>query len=131
MEERATAIEVISMAVPATPVTPEPPVTLSTHDSAGRLARWLAAGGLLAALLAVAVIGIGYAVGGADAVEDTWVGWTGVGAIYAALAASALAFLTGGTLTVRRGTARGLWLPLLVFPGLALLLILGELFWWE
>lgn len=107
-----------------------------THDAGDHsvLARWTVA--LAEAAWAVIVAGLlllagGYLIGGADAVEDTWIGWTTALSIYAGLLTAAVAFVGAMIVRIQRDTWRWLWLPLATLPTLVVLLALGEAFWWE
>ena len=68
------------------------------------------------------LLGIAVLVGGADAVEDTWVGSLGVDVVCLGLRASAIAFAAALWVRVRHESWTRLWLPLAVFPALATLL---------
>ena len=72
-----------------------------------------------------------YAVGGWATIEDTWVGFVGVGSLLGGLAASLLAFVLAVIAKMKGERWRLLWLPQLLFPAIAVFLVLGELFWWE
>lgn len=98
------------------------------------LARWaVGLAEVAAGILAVgfAVFGIAYAVGGADATADNWVGILTVAALATGLMSSLLAFALAGVAKVRHDRWSLLWLPLTVFPALVAFLALGEAFWWE
>ena len=74
---------------------------------------------------------IAYAIGGADAIEDNWVGLLAMIALLGGLLASLAAFALAVVATVRHERWALLWLPLSVLPGLLAFLVLGEAFWWE
>lgn len=107
-----------------------------THDTGDHsvVARWavaLAEASWAVLVAGLLVLGGGYLFGGADAVEDTWIGWTGVLSVYASLLI-ALAALAGAVVAkIQHQTWRWLWLPLATLPTLVVLLALGEAFWWE
>ncbi|HXG75036.1 MAG TPA: hypothetical protein VNJ53_00550 [Gaiellaceae bacterium] len=84
-----------------------------------------------AVLAALALFGIAYAVGGEDATSDNWVGVLVALLGLGGLLGSAAAFVLAIVATREHGLRRALWLPLALFPALALLLVLGEAFWWE
>jgi hypothetical protein len=99
-----------------------------------RLARW--AVGLAAAVVVVlavsyAVFGVTWAIGGEDAVSDTFVaylaGFAVIGGLVAALAAFALAIVA----KVKHERWALLWLPLSVFPTLLAIVVLVEALWME
>jgi uncharacterized membrane protein len=98
-----------------------------------RLARWgvgIAAAAAVAMLASAAIFAVAYAVGGSGATEDNWVGFLALsllGGLVASLAAFALAL----TAKIQHEQWPMLWLPLVLFPALVALLVLGELFWWE
>ena len=115
------------------PLTHHVPIPLGSeprHDRQARLAVGLAAGAAAAIGGAVGLFGIAYAVGGADATADGWVGVLVVLLLFGGLVASLVG--CGLALEVRRRERWGpLWLPLLLFPTLIVLLVIGEAFWWE
>jgi hypothetical protein len=100
----------------------------------GRLARWaIGLGGAAVGLaaLAIGVYGVGYAVGGEDAVSDNWVGMLSAGSYFGAVGVSLAAFALGVTAKIRHDHSPLLWLPLAVLPALVAFVVLGEAFWWE
>lgn len=100
----------------------------------GRLARWaIGFGGAAIALTALAIgtYAVGYAVGGEDAVSDTWVGMLSAGSYFGAVGMSLAAFVLGVTAKVKHDHSPLLWLPLAVLPALVAFVVLGEAFWWE
>ena len=107
---------------------------LPTGADHTRLARW--AVGLAEAAVAVVaagavLLGIGWLVGGSDAVEDTWIGATTAAALYAGLLTSLAGFGLAVFATAKHEAWRLLWLPLAVLPAFVVLLLIGEAFWWE
>lgn len=87
------------------------------------------------ATLVVVVIGISYtiffvalAVGGDEAVSDTFVGAQAGVSLLGGLAVSLVAMALAIVARVRHDRGRLLWLPLSVFPTLLTLVILAELF---
>jgi hypothetical protein len=74
---------------------------------------------------------VAYAIGGWDAIEDTWVGFLGVVSLLGGLLASLAAFALAVVAKVKHERWSLLWLPLSVFPALFAFLVLGEAFWWE
>ena len=107
---------------------------LGRWSSHPRLARWAVA---IAALVAVAIVVsfavfvVAYAVGGWAAIDDTWAGFIVVVSLLGGLVASLLAFVLAVIARVKQARWRLLWLSLLLFPAIAVFLVLGELFWWE
>jgi hypothetical protein len=77
------------------------------------------------------IFAVAYAIGGSDAIEDTWVGFLGVVALLGGLLASLAAFALAVVAKVKHERWTLLWLPLSVFPALLAFLVLGEAFWWE
>lgn len=95
------------------------------------LTRWavrLAAGVVVADVVAYSIVGAAYAVNGDAGISDNWVGMTGAVALLGGLAVSLVAFLMA--LAARLGHARHrlLWLPLAVFPVLLVGTVLLEAF---
>jgi hypothetical protein len=100
----------------------------------GRLARWavwLAEAAVAVLVAGLAVLGVAYAVGGADAVEDSWGGYALAFSLYASLVVSFAAMLLGIVSRVRHESWMRLWLPLAVFPGLVVLVLVVEAFFIE
>jgi hypothetical protein len=99
-----------------------------------RLARW--AVGIATAVVVVlavsyAIFGVTWAIGGEDAVSDTFVGYLAgfavIGGLLASLAAFALAIVAKG----KHERWALLWLPLSVFPTLLAIVVLVEALWME
>lgn len=82
-------------------------------------------------MLAIALFTVAYAVGGADATEDNWVGYLVGVAVFGGLLASLGSFLLALVAGIRHERWAVLWLPMSVFPALMAFLVLGEAFWWE
>lgn len=98
------------------------------------MARWAVGLAELAIGVLVAVgvlLGVAGLTGGADAIEDTWVGMLGVAGIYASLVTAALAWLLAIGVRIKHEAWTWLWLPLATLPTMVVLLLLGELFIWE
>ena len=96
-----------------------------------RLGAWSVTLATLVALVvaaAYAVFGIALAVGGEDAVSDTWVGYLAGVALIAGLVVSLAAFAMAVVVKVRHESRRLLWLPLAVFPALLATVVLLEVF---
>ena len=114
------------------------PVRAAPSTGSGRprggVTRWavglsLVCGATVAA--SFAAIAIPYAVGAEGAVEDTWLGLLLALTAFAGLFGSVAAFVLAIVAGTRHERWRLLWLPLCVFPAIALFLVLGEAFWWE
>jgi len=110
------------------------PIHMGPDHAKSRLARW--AVGLAAAVVVVlavsyAIFGVTWAIGGEDAVSDTFVGYLAgfalIGGLVAALAASALAIVA----KVKHERWALLWLPLALFPTLLAIVVLVEALWME
>ena len=87
-------------------------------------------GGILIAL-ALGLFAVAYALGGAGATEDNWVGYLCAASLGAGFLTSLLAFAMAIVVAIKGYSVTLLWLPLALFPTLAVFLILGEAFWWE
>lgn len=98
------------------------------------MARWaigLAAFvAILDVIVSVAFI-IAYASNGTAGFSDNWLGALGAIAIYVGLLASLIAFSMAITVKIKHEKWVWIRLPLIVFPALLALLVLGELFWWH
>jgi hypothetical protein len=105
----------------------------SAHGQGGlaKLALGLALVVAGAVLVAAAIFAVAYAVGGADATEDNWVGFVAVVGLVGGLLASLVTFAVALGAWFRHERSRLLWLPLLLFPALLAFIVLGEAFWWE
>lgn len=105
----------------------------SSHDHT-TLARWaVGVAGVTAVVLVVAygILGLAWVIDGEEAVSDTWVGYLAGYALVGGLATSFGAFVTALVSRFRHDGDRWLWLPLALFPTLATLTVLAELFWLE
>jgi len=103
-------------------------------DGGTHLGRWAVrlAGGTLAVLVpAYAIFGVALATGGQDAISDNWVGALGAVTLLGGLAVSFAAFLMALTTRMRHREVKLLWVPLVLFPSLALVVAAAELFWME
>ena len=99
-----------------------------------RLARWATAlSAVSGVLLAVpiAAIAVAYAVGSADVVEDTWLGYSLGFASFAGLLGSLVACVLGVIAKTWRERGRLAWLSLAVFPAAMTFLVIGEVLWWD
>ena len=106
------------------------------HRSSGhtRPGRWAAAIAVVVAvviLVSFAIFAVAFALGGWAAVDDTWVGFIVAVSLQGGLVASLVAFVLAVVAKVKQEQWRLLWLPLLLFPAIAVFLLLGEVFWWE
>lgn len=98
----------------------------AVHSALARWAVGLAAG--VAGLVAVsyAVFGAMYAIGGWDAIEDTWVGYLGVWSLLGGMVVSLVAFVLAIVAVVKHEQWTLLRLPLAVFPVLFAIVMIGE-----
>jgi hypothetical protein len=116
------------------PISGQTPMSVGPAHLHTRLARWavgLAETAAVVLALGYGVLGVAYVIGGASAIEDTWVGFLTVGASYAGLVASFAGFALAVVAKAKHEAWSLLWLPLTLFPGLAVLLVLLEAFWME
>ncbi len=105
-----------------------------SFDGPAQLGRWavrLAVGTVAVLVPASTVVGVALATGGQDAISDNWVGYLGGFALIGGLAVSLMGFLMALASRLRRSGVRWLWLPLALFPTLALVVAAVELFWME
>ena len=102
-----------------------------THTQMARWALGLAELAIGVLVAAGVLLGVSWLVGGADAIEDTWVGMLSVAALYGSLLSAALAWLLAVGVRIKHEAWTWLWLPLATLPALVVLLLLGELFIWE
>lgn len=110
---------------------PTPAGLTRSHERLGSWSVTLAALVALVVPAAYAVFGVALAVGGEDAVSDTWVGYLAGIALIAGLVVSLAAFAMAVVVKVRHESRRLLWLPLTVFPVLLATVVLVEAFWME
>ena len=116
------------------PVLGRVPASAGSGEPHSRLARWAVG---LSTLFGVAIVasittfGIAYALGGASATEDNWVGYLVAGMAFTGLLGSLAALVLAIIAKIRRERWVLLWLPLSLFPTFFLFLVLGEAFWWE
>lgn len=103
----------------------------SAHSDRARRAVRRATAAATASAAALALFGLAYAVGGADATADNWVGILVVLALLGGVPASLAAFVLAVLAKVQHERWALLWLPLAVFPSLVAFVVLGEAFWWE
>jgi hypothetical protein len=108
-----------------------PTPRLGRASPRARWATWIAAAVAAAVVLAFAIFGIAYLVGGWEAINDTWVGIVMVAALIGGLLVSLIAFVLAVVSVIKHERWAPLWLPLLLFPAILAFLVLGELFWWE
>lgn len=126
--ERQLAREVSSMTVgPAHHGAPAHSGLTQSHERLGAWSVTLAALVAVVVAAAYAVFGVALAVGGQDAVSDTWVGYLAGIALIAGLLVSLAAFAMAVVVKVRHESRRLLWLPLAVFPVLLATVVLVEL----
>lgn len=116
------------------PISGQTPISAGPTQAHTRLARW--AVGLAEAALAVLVMGFGvlgvaWAGGGVEATEDNWVGALTMASSAVGLVASLAGLVLAAAAKVRHEGWSLLWLPLTLFPGLVVLLVIVEAFWME
>lgn len=105
-----------------------------SFDGPTHLGRWAVrlAGGTVAVLVPTyTILGVALATGGQDAISDNWIGYLGGIALIGGLAVSLTAFLMALVTRMRHREVRLLWLPLALFPSLASVVLVVELFWME
>ncbi|HEX5522602.1 MAG TPA: hypothetical protein VFX53_04080 [Pedococcus sp.] len=85
----------------------------------------------LVVAVSYAILAVAYAVGGADAISDNWVGMLGAVALLGGLLASLVAFGMAVVARVKHEQWALLWLPLSRFPGLLVIVVLAETLWIE
>jgi hypothetical protein len=110
------------------------PVPARSFDGPAHLGRWavrLAQGTLAVVVPSYTVLGIALAAGGQDAISDNWVGYLGGVALIGGLSVSLVAFLMALAVRMRHREVKLLWLPLALFPSLAVIVAAVELFWME
>lgn len=81
--------------------------------------------------VAYAIFGVTWAVGGEDAVSDTFVGYLAGFALVGGILASLVAFAIAMIARAKHQRPALLWLPIALFPALVLLVILVEALWIE
>jgi hypothetical protein len=105
-----------------------------SFDGPAQLGRWavrLAVGTVAVLVPAYTILGVALATGGQEAISDNWIGYLGGFALVGGLAVSLMAFLMALAVRLRHREVRLLWLPLSLFPALALVVAAVELFWME
>ena len=101
------------------------------HTQFARRAVGLAEVVTVVVAVSYAVLGVAYAVGGSDAISDNWVGMLGAVALLGGLLASLVAFAMAVVARVKHEQWALLWLPLSLFPGLLIIVVLAETLWLE
>ena len=92
----------------------------------------MSAASVVAIATSITTFAIAYAVGGASATEDNWVGYLVASmALGPGLLGSLAAFVLAIVVKVKHERWTLLWLPLCAFPAFLAFLVLGEAFWWE
>ena len=130
--ERELMSEVSSMTV--NPVPAGAPVSAGAGHSHTQLARWaVGLAGVVAVVVTVsyAIVGVSFAVGGSDAISDNWFGMLGAVALLGGLLASLVAFGMAVVARVKHEQWALVWLPLCLFPGLLVIVVLAETLWLE
>lgn len=116
------------------PVSGQTPISAGPAHVHTRVARWavgLAEAATVVLVVGFGVLGVAYVVGGSGAVEDTWVGALAAASLYGGLVASLTGFVLAVVAKVKHEGWSLLWLPLSLFPALAVLVVLVEAFWME
>lgn len=116
------------------PVPGYAPVSAGPARAHTHLAWWaVGLAGVVAVAVAVsyAIFAVAYAVGGAGATEDNWVGFLGAVALLGGLLLSLVAFALAVVAKVKHERWVLLWLPLSVFPVLLAVVMLAEALWLE
>jgi hypothetical protein len=101
------------------------------HSKVARTAVGIAAADVAVLVVIGAIFGTAWLVGGTEATEDNWVGMLGAVGVLGGLAASVVALVLAALARSRHEAWSLLWLPLLLAPGLLLLVGSVELFWME
>lgn len=101
------------------------------HTQLARRAVGLAEVVAVVVAMSYAIVGVAFAVGGSDAISDNWVGMLGAIALLGGLLASLVAFGMAVVARVKREQWALLWLPLSLFPGLLVIVVLAETLWLE
>lgn len=115
------------------PVAGGAPISAGSHPDT-HLARWavvLAAAVVVVLVVAYAIFGLAWAIGGEDAVSDTFVGYLAGFALLGGLLASLIAFVLAIVARIKHERRSLLWLPLTVFPALLAIAVLVETIWLE
>jgi hypothetical protein len=110
------------------------PASVGSGRPHSRVAEWavkLASVCGAAFAASAAAVALAYAVGDESAVEDTWLGALLVIVPSVGVLGSLAAFVLAVVAKARHEYWAWLWLPLGVFPGLIVFVVLGEAFWWE
>lgn len=117
------------------------PESRGAGRSRSHLGRWVVRLSVISGLAFAAGLGavvIAYAIGEEAAVEDTTLALVLATIAIAGFIGAAVAFVIAIVLVVvadakqllREGPLVG-WLPLGIFPAIVLIVVLGEVFWWE
>ena len=101
------------------------------HSRRAQQSVRLAAVAIVSIATSVTLFAVAYAIGGADATADNWVGVSVVLLLFGGLFASLAAFVSAVLALARRERWALLWLPLSVLPAVLAFIVLGEAFWWE
>ena len=95
-------------------------------SSAGRAAQRLAGAALVVLVLAAALFGSAWAIGGEDAVSDNWVGLTVMFGFFAGLVGSFVALAMAIFAVLHDDPVSRMWLPLGAFPVVVVVAVLLE-----
>jgi len=115
------------------PVSGGAPISAGAHPDT-HLARWavvLAAAVVVVLVVAYAIFGVAWAIGGEDAVSDNFVGYLAGFALLGGLLASLIAFVLAIVARIKHERWTLLWLPLSVFPAMLAIVVLVETIWME
>lgn len=116
------------------PVSGQTPISAGSAHVHTRLARWavgLAEAATVILVVGFGVLGVAYVVGGSSATEDNWVGALAAASLYGGLVASLTGLALAVVAKVKHESWSLLWLPLSLFPALAVLAVIVEAFWME
>ncbi|HEX5916522.1 MAG TPA: hypothetical protein VFY76_01655 [Nocardioides sp.] len=98
---------------------------------AGLRARRMAGVALVVLVLAAALFGSAWAIGGEDAVSDNWVGLTVMFGFFAGVVGSFVALATAVFAVLRGEPTSRMWLPLATFPAVVIVAVALEAFVFE
>ena len=115
-----------------------PMAVASESDDSGAEANGVARVAVGLVVFVVVVIVVTYAIffdalaiGGDDAISDTWVGTQAGFSLLGGLVVSLVALVLAIVAKVRQERSKLLWLPLSVFPTLLVLVVLAEVLSWS
>ena len=100
-------------------------------NGVARVAVGLAVFVVVVIVVAYAIFFVALAIGGDDAISDTWVGYQAGFSLLGGLVVSLVALVLAIVAKVRHERSKLLWLPLSVFPTLLVLVVLAEVLSWS